>query len=165
MSKNIIIIFALIIFGTVVVVYGVLGNSGQKQETINMDFKKLNTNQQNQNISPSPLANDIKELKIEDIKEGTGAAVKSGDTIKIHYLGTLTNGQKFDSSYDRNQPFETQIGVGNVIKGWDLGVIGMKVDGKRKLTIPPDMGYGAQAMGSIPANSTLIFDLELLEIK
>lgn len=165
MSKNIIIIFALIIFGTIIVVYGVLGNSGQKQETINMDFKKLNTNQQNQNISPSPLVNDIKELKIEDIKEGTGPAVKSGDTIKIHYLGTLTNGQKFDSSYDRNQPFETQIGVGNVIKGWDIGVAGMKVGGKRRLTIPPDMGYGAQVMGSIPANSTLIFDLELLEIK
>ena len=165
MSKNIIIIFALIIFGTIIVVYGVLGNSGQKQETINMDFKKLNTNQQNQNISPSPLVNDIKELKIEDIKEGTGPAVKSGDTIKIHYLGTLTNGQKFDSSYDRNQPFETQIGVGNVIKGWDIGVAGMKVGGKRRLTIPPDMGYGAQVMGSIPANSTLIFDLDLLEIK
>jgi len=111
------------------------------------------------------LVNDIKELKIEDIKEGTGPAVKSGDTIKIHYLGTLTNGQKFDSSYDRNQPFETQIGVGNVIKGWDIGVAGMKVGGKRRLTIPPDMGYGAQVMGSIPANSTLIFDLELLEIK
>ena len=82
MSKNIIIIFALIIFGTIIVVYGVLGNSGQKQETINMDFKKLNTNQQNQNISPSPLVNDIKELKIEDIKEGTGPAVKSGERIK-----------------------------------------------------------------------------------
>ena len=105
------------------------------------------------------------ELKIEDIKVGTGKAVKSGDTVIINYVGTLTNGTKFDSSYDRNQPFETQIGTGQVIKGWDLGVIGMKVGGKRKLTIPPQLGYGDQAAGIIPPNSTLIFELELMGIK
>lgn len=104
-------------------------------------------------------------LKIEDIKEGTGSAVKSGDTIVIHYKGTLTDGTKFDSSYDRGQPFETTIGVGQVIEGWDKGIIGLKVGGKRKLTIPPSMAYGAQQVGNIPPNSTLIFEVELLEIK
>ena len=104
-------------------------------------------------------------LVIEDIKIGEGTEVKSGDTVVIHYTGTLQNGEKFDSSVDRGQPFTTKIGVGEVIKGWDEGVLGMKVGGKRKLTIPPDLAYGSQANGPIPANSTLIFDLELLEIK
>lgn len=105
------------------------------------------------------------ELKIEDIKVGEGTAVKSGDTIRIHYIGTLTNGTKFDSSYDRGTSFETQIGVGQVIEGWDKGVVGMKPGGKRKLTIPADMAYGATAKPNIPANSTLIFEMELVEIK
>lgn len=108
---------------------------------------------------------DIKDLKIEDIKVGSGREVKSGDTVVINYLGTLPDGTKFDSSYDRGEPFETQIGTGQVIKGWDLGVVGMKVGGKRKLTIPPNLGYGDQAMGSIPANSTLIFEVELVDVK
>lgn len=107
----------------------------------------------------------VTDLKIEDIKEGTGSAVQSGDTISIHYKGTLTDGSTFDSSYDRGEPFETQIGVGTVIEGWDKGVVGMKVGGKRKLTIPPALGYGEQAAGQIPPNSTLIFEVELLEIK
>ena len=98
--------------------------------------KNQNTNSQAQSVSPTP---SVKELKIEDEKLGEGAEVKSGDTIVIHYTGTLENGQKFDSSLDRGQPFETQIGVGKVIKGWDQGVIGMKVGGKRKLTIPSNL--------------------------
>ena len=108
---------------------------------------------------------ETEKLQIKDEKIGTGAAVKSEDTVVINYTGTLTDGTKFDSSYDRNTPFETQIGVGKVIKGWDEGVIGMKVGGKRKLTIPPALGYGDQATGSIPPNSTLIFEVELVEIK
>ncbi len=107
----------------------------------------------------------VKDLKIEDIKTGNGKEVKSGDTVVINYLGTLTDGTKFDSSYDRGEPFETQIGTGQVIKGWDLGVVGMKVGGKRKLTIPPSLGYGQQAVGPIPANSTLIFEVELVDVK
>ncbi|MDO8452517.1 MAG: FKBP-type peptidyl-prolyl cis-trans isomerase [bacterium] len=104
-------------------------------------------------------------LKIEDTKIGTGEAVKSGDTISIHYKGTLEDGTKFDSSYDRGQPFQTQIGVGRVIQGWDKGVPGMKVGGKRKLIIPPALGYGAAgAPGAIPPNATLLFDVELIEI-
>ncbi len=106
------------------------------------------------------------DLKIEDIKVGTGAEVKSGDTVAIHYTGTLTDGTKFDSSVDRGQPFVTQIGVGRVIKGWDLGVVGMKVGGKRKLYIPSSMAYGEMGAGGvIGPNADLIFDVELLEIK
>src|ERR1035437_8770453 len=104
-------------------------------------------------------------LQIQDEIVGTGVEVKSGDTVTVNYLGTLTDGTKFDSSYDRNQPFTTQIGVGQVIQGWDKGIIGMKVGGKRKLIIPAALGYGSQATGSIPANSTLIFEVELLSVK
>ena len=104
-------------------------------------------------------------LKIEDQTVGTGKEVKSGDTVTVNYLGTLENGTKFDSSYDRNQPFTTQIGVGQVIKGWDEGIIGMKVGGKRKLTVPSALGYGSQSAGSIPPNSTLIFEVELVSVK
>lgn len=117
------------------------------------------------NIPAKKSMNDDQGLKIEDIKVGTGPAVKSGDTVTINYVGTLTDGTKFDSSYDHGQPFSTQIGTGQVIKGWDLGVIGMKVGGKRKLTIPPQLGYGSQGTDGIPPNSTLIFELELVGIK
>ena len=104
-------------------------------------------------------------LQMEDEVVGTGPEVKSGDTVTVNYVGTLTDGTKFDSSYDRNQPFTTQIGVGQVIKGWDEGIVGMKVGGKRKLIIPPSLGYGDQAAGTIPPNSTLIFEVELVSIK
>jgi FKBP-type peptidyl-prolyl cis-trans isomerase len=108
----------------------------------------------------------IDQLKIEDIVVGQGYAVKEGDVVSIHYLGTLQNGTKFDSSYDRNQPFETAIGVGYVIEGWDKGVLGMKVGGKRKLTIPYQMAYGEAGIpGVIPPKATLIFEVELKEIK
>ena len=105
-------------------------------------------------------------LIIEDILVGEGQEVKSGDNIVIHYTGYLTDGTKFDSSVDRNDPFDVQIGVGYVIQGWDKGVIGMKIGGKRKLTISPELGYGSRGAGAaIPPNATLIFDLELLQIE
>jgi len=107
----------------------------------------------------------MNNLIIEDIVIGTGAEVKVGDNIMIHYLGTLENGTKFDSSYDRGQPFDTQIGVGRLIAGWDQGIPGMKVGGKRKLTIPSELGYGARGAGNIiPPNATLIFEVELIDI-
>jgi FKBP-type peptidyl-prolyl cis-trans isomerase len=106
------------------------------------------------------------KLIIENLVVGTGVEVKKGDSVSIHYRGTLEDGTKFDSSYDRNQPFETEIGVGQVIRGWDEGVPGMKVGGKRKLTIPFDMAYGERGIpGVIPAKATLIFEVELLNIK
>ena len=105
------------------------------------------------------------KLQIINEKIGTGPAVKKGDTVEINYVGTLTNGTKFDASADHGGPFTTQIGTGQVIKGWDEGIIGMRVGGKRKLIIPPSLGYGSQAVGPIPPNSTLIFQVQLVGIK
>ncbi|UCH10583.1 MAG: FKBP-type peptidyl-prolyl cis-trans isomerase [Fidelibacterota bacterium] len=105
-------------------------------------------------------------LKYVDHVIGTGAMPQAGQTIAVHYTGTLTDGTKFDSSVDRGQPFVFPIGVGKVIKGWDEGVLTMRVGGKRTLTIPPELGYGARGAGNvIPPNATLIFEVELLEIR
>lgn len=110
--------------------------------------------------------NNMEELVKEDLVVGTGAEAVSGKTVSVHYLGTLTDGTKFDSSYDRNTPFEFVLDQGEVIQGWDEGVAGMKVGGKRKLTIPPSLGYGAQGAGDvIPPNATLVFEVELLDVK
>ncbi|MBN3806595.1 FKBP-type peptidyl-prolyl cis-trans isomerase [Paraburkholderia sp. Ac-20336] len=104
-------------------------------------------------------------LKYEDLVEGAGAEAVAGKTVTVHYTGWLTDGQKFDSSKDRNDPFAFVLGGGMVIKGWDEGVQGMKVGGKRKLTIPPQLGYGVRGAGGvIPPNATLVFEVELLEV-
>ena len=105
-------------------------------------------------------------LKLEDLQTGSGAAAQKGQKARVHYTGWLKNGRKFDSSVDRNEPFEFTLGAGMVIKGWDEGVTGMKVGGKRKLTIPPDLGYGARGAGGvIPPNAELIFEVELLGVR
>ena len=104
-------------------------------------------------------------LIIEDLVEGSGAVAAAGQTVSVHYTGWLTDGTKFDSSKDRNDPFVFPLGAGRVIKGWDEGVQGMKVGGKRRLTIPPALGYGARGAGGvIPPNATLVFEVELLGV-
>jgi len=105
-------------------------------------------------------------LVIEDIKVGTGPEAKPGNKVSVHYTGTLTDGKKFDSSHDRNQPFTFELGAGQVIKGWDQGVEGMKVGGKRRLKIPSDLAYGDRGVSNvIPPGATLHFEVELLDVK
>ena len=123
--------------------------------------------------SPSPSAggggNEVTTpsgLKYTDVKEGTGAQPRAGQTAVVHYTGWLLDGTKFDSSKDRGQPFSFPLGQGRVIRGWDEGVATMKVGGVRKLTIPPDLGYGARGAGGvIPPNATLTFEVELLDVR
>ncbi|OKH41758.1 peptidylprolyl isomerase [Nostoc calcicola FACHB-389] len=105
-------------------------------------------------------------LKYVELKEGTGATPERGQTVEVHYVGTLEDGTQFDSSRDRGQPFKFKIGVGQVIKGWDEGLSTMKVGGRRNLIIPPELGYGSRGAGGvIPPNATLLFDVELLGVK
>jgi FKBP-type peptidyl-prolyl cis-trans isomerase len=103
--------------------------------------------------------------KIEDLVQGKGPEAVRGKTVEVHYTGWLTDGTKFDSSHDRNEPFSFRLGAGEVIEGWDRGVAGMKVGGKRKLTLPPELGYGSRgAPPAIPPNATLVFEVELLAV-
>ena len=125
-----------------------------------------NTPQKPDNSKPTPVNGYQKTpsgLEYHDIMVGTGKEAHRGDRVRVHYTGWLTNGQKFDSSVDRGQPFMFQIGQG-VIQGWSEGVQGMKVGGKRQLRIPADLAYGSRGIGPIPPNSTLIFDIELLSV-
>lgn len=105
------------------------------------------------------------KLMITDTVVGTGAEAVPGTNVTVHYVGTFENGQVFDSSIERGQPFTFPLGAGRVIQGWDQGVAGMKVGGKRTLVIPPELGYGSQVVGSIPPNSTLVFEVELLDVQ
>ena len=108
----------------------------------------------------------MSELIIEDLVVGNGATAQAGQSVIVHYTGWLTSGQKFDSSVDRNDPFDFRLGAGQVIPGWDQGVAGMQVGGKRKLTIPPDLAYGSRGAGGvIPPNATLVFEVELLAVR
>lgn len=116
--------------------------------------------------SPGPSAPADSALKIEDVKIGSGAEAKTGSTVFVHYVGTLESGAKFDSSYDRGEPISFVLGKGQVIPGWEQGILGLKVGGKRKLVIPPNLAYGARGVpGAIPPNATLMFDVELVKVQ
>lgn len=158
------VIVAGLIFGAIL-----LGPKVAQDNKEESSVPDLNTESTFMTVAPAPTKTQniqVKNLVIEDIQIGSGSAeVKSGDKISIHYTGRLTDGKVFDSSVERGQPFETQIGVGQVIEGWDRGVIGMKVGGQRRLTIPPDLGYGQRGAGPIPPNSVLIFDVQLMGIE
>jgi peptidylprolyl isomerase len=104
-------------------------------------------------------------LQYEDVVVGSGKMAEPGMQVSVHYTGTLTDGTKFDSSLDRGQPIQFQLGAGRVIQGWEEGIKGMRIGGKRKLVIPPDLGYGANGGGPIPPNATLLFDVELVDVK
>jgi len=144
---------------------GVLGadsaeSNGQKANQSTEQGEKMNQQM------PTYDAANITELSLQEIQPGTGAAVKSGDTVAVHYTGQLPNGQVFDSSIPRNQPFVFTVGGGQVIQGWDEGLVGMQEGGKRRLLIPASMAYGANGVpGAIPANSPLIFEVELINIQ
>lgn len=172
MNKNYLVL-TLILLPILIGGY-VLFNSqtGNKATTTSSQLSVVPTGTPGATISSTQSAEvadstkDVNELKIEDQVVGTGEAAVAGKRVTVNYLGTLTSGTKFDSSYDRNEPFAFNLGAGEVIKGWDQGVAGMKVGGKRKLTIPPDLGYGAQGAGGvIPPNATLIFVVELLKVE
>lgn len=139
------------------------------QEDVLDDIKKKSSASpvlSNINTIDEPSADaDTDTLIITDTLVGTGAEAKNENIVTVHYIGVLKNGTKFDSSYDRNQPYAFVLGAGQVIRGWDLGLLGMKQGGKRQLVIPPDLAYGHNAIGSIPAESTLIFDIELLKVE
>ena len=153
-STGIVVVAVLLFGGNLASMFTATQQSvGQQITQQNMENNTGNVNQEN--VAP---------LQILDTVIGTGEEAKIGDTVTVHYTGTLTNGQKFDSSVDRNMPFEFTLGEGKVIRGWEEGFAGMKVGGKRQLIIAPEYAYGNQQVGPIPPNSTLVFDVELLGV-
>jgi len=163
MDKKVILILILFVVSVLTIGFSLFNKDTLKEnkpkEFEELKSKVITEDEENQEMQPK------QELKIEDTKVGEGKEVKIGDTIVVHYVGTLENGAKFDSSRDRGEPTEFKLEEGGLIQGWIEGIPGMKVGGIRKLTIPPELGYGSQDLGTIPANSTLIFEVELMEIK
>ena len=165
MNKSIFAVTLIIIFfGIAVFVFYRKSNSVQ-EASIGLNLQATSTPTATTATPESSVIKMDNGLQIEDLKVGTGPEAKSGYAIAVNYLGTLENGTKFDSSYDRGQPFQFVLGAGQVIKGWDIGVAGMKVGGKRKLIIPSALAYGEKGIGPIPPNSILVFEVELLAVQ
>lgn len=165
MSRSLIVfvITCALVVGAILV-YAKNNIKAPEPEVAKIDLSEFGS-QQTVSQSPSQTMQNVTKLKIEDIKVGTGSGTKNGDQVEVHYLGTLLDGRKFDSSYDRNQTFSFSVGASQVIKGWDQGLIGMKVGGKRKLTIPSSLAYAESGNGPIPPNTPLLFEIELVSIK
>jgi len=152
---------------------GAVGENAQSAQVVSANDaivvvpqgENVNQLRANAYIAAADSNGNIKRMVIDDIKIGTGAEVKTGDVVSVHYVGKLQNGQEFDASKKRGAPFEFTVGEGRVIQGWEEGVVGMKVGGERVLVIPPEKGYGEAGIGPIPGNATLVFSIELLEIK
>ncbi len=175
-GKNIYgIVFVVFLVVVSVLILQSFGKTQDSTKDQGMNFNPVNNSTQKsattiQSISPvitmAQGSSESSELTIQDLKVGEGEEVKTGDIIVVNYVGALSNGQVFDSSYSRNKPFEVKIGVSQVIPGWDKGIIGMKKGGKRRLVIQPSLAYGQQGIpGTIPPDSTLIFEVELVDIK
>lgn len=155
-EKHLIIIGGVVLLIIITILILVGNNSGPK---INDSLLNFNLNQS------SGKAQEPTELQGQDVVIGTSAAqVKQGDTIVVNYIASLVNGQKFESTYDQKKPFEFQVGANNVIPGFDRGVVGMKIGGKRKLLIPAAMAYGSEGHGAVPPNSSIILEIELVNI-
>ena len=165
-ENNIMIVWALIVL---LVIAGLVYITINHKEENSAPANQQAGIEQNKNMQNTQNMQNTEGVKITTLKEGTGDVAKSGDTVAMNYTGTFTNGEAFDSNVDPKfnhvQPFVFTVGVGQVIKGWDIGVVGMKVGEKRKLEIAPEFAYGANGQGPIPPNSTLIFEVELLGIK
>ena len=173
-KNNLIYIIVFILVGITVWFFIQKGRSSSRDGDMDSVFSEK---KEAVSLSSSPVPSDSDSpkdwikmdngLKMQDIIVGAGQEAKSGDMIAAHYTGTLNDGTKFDSSYDRGQPFAFVLGGREVITGWDLGVVGMKVGGKRKLIIPPDLGYGSRGAGGgrIPSNATLFFEIELVAVQ
>lgn len=139
--------------------------SGVSFETLPENQISTSTSSTTNTVNNDNASDNTAQLQVTNVKVGTGDEAVAGKEVTVHYVGTLEDGTKFDSSRDRGTPFTFNLGAGQVIKGWDAGVAGMKVGGVRRLVIPAALGYGDRANGSIPANSTLLFEVELLGVK
>ena len=171
--KSILLSVGFMLVCVVVLVFAQVGNKVNSATAANLTTTTPAPTSVTQNqtlIASNTMSDNVvttpSGLKYIELEEGTGATPEPGQTVVVHYTGTLENGKKFDSSRDRNTPFEFKIGIGQVIKGWDEGLSTMKVGGRRQLIIPADLGYGSRGAGGvIPPNATLLFDVELLGVK